>query len=92
MVLLQRFYYNPFTPFGPVPEKFGDEPFIDRTPIEIISSGDVQDVPWITGVTKEEGLYPVAGKKYTMMKIKKCSNNFDLKYRILQNLSPYQKL
>lgn len=55
-----RFYYNPFTPFGPVPEKTGDEPFIDRTPAEIISNGDVQDVPWVTGVTSEEGLYPVA--------------------------------
>lgn len=29
-----------------------------------MSSGDVQDVPWITGVTSEEGLYPVAGKGY----------------------------
>ncbi|XP_076182913.1 carboxylic ester hydrolase-like [Ptiloglossa arizonensis] len=55
-----RFYYNPFTPFGPVVEKFGEEPFIDRPPVEIVSSGDVHDVPWITGVTSEEGLYPVA--------------------------------
>ncbi|XP_011707089.1 PREDICTED: venom carboxylesterase-6-like, partial [Wasmannia auropunctata] len=55
------FFYTPFTPYGPVVERFGDEaPFIDRTPIEIVSSGDVQDVPWVTGVTSEEGLYPVA--------------------------------
>ncbi|XP_017882448.1 venom carboxylesterase-6-like [Ceratina calcarata] len=54
------FYFNPFTPFGPVPEKASDEPFIDRTPAEIISSGDVHDIPWVTGVTSEEGLYPVA--------------------------------
>lgn len=42
----------------------GEAPFINRTPAEIVSSGDVQDVPWVTGVTSEEGLYPVAGKQY----------------------------
>jgi len=46
-----------------VPEKVGDDtPFIDKTPVEIVNNGDVQDIPWITGVTSEEGLYPVAGK------------------------------
>jgi len=54
--------FNPFTPFGPVPEKAGDAPFIDRTPAEIINSGDVADVPWVTGIVSEEGLYPVSGK------------------------------
>ena len=55
-----RFYFNPFTPFGPVTEKLSKEPFIDRPPVEIVSSGGVHDVPWVTGVTSEEGLYPVA--------------------------------
>lgn len=73
--------YNPFTPFGPVPERFGDEaPFIDRTPAEIVSSGDVQDVPWITGVVSEEGLYPVAGKI-----MRKESNNFSKYIQTLTN-------
>lgn len=40
-------------------EKFGDEPFIDCTPVEIVSKGDVQDVPGVIGVTSEERLYPV---------------------------------
>ncbi|XP_046425204.1 venom carboxylesterase-6-like [Neodiprion fabricii] len=51
--------FNPFSPFGPVVEKGGsDFTFIDRSPIDIIKSGEVQDVAWITGVTSEEGLYP----------------------------------
>ncbi|EFN66412.1 Esterase FE4 [Camponotus floridanus] len=55
------FYFNPFTPFGPVIEKVNnDTAFIDRTPVEIVNNGDVQDIPWITSVTSEEGLYPVA--------------------------------
>ncbi|XP_076755888.1 juvenile hormone esterase [Xylocopa sonorina] len=73
-----KFYYNPFTPFGPVPEKFGDEPFIDRTPAEIISSGDVHDIPWVTGVTSEEGLYPVADFIAKPEALKKLEDNWDL--------------
>nr|XP_050870056.1 venom carboxylesterase-6-like [Vespula vulgaris] len=56
----QPWLYNPFTPFGPVVEKHGDAPFIDQSPIDIIQSGNAQDIPWITSTTSEEGLYPVA--------------------------------
>ncbi|XP_014223177.1 venom carboxylesterase-6-like [Trichogramma pretiosum] len=52
--------YNPYTPFGPVVEKVGNKPFINQPPVELLASGHVQDVPWITSVTSEEGLYPVA--------------------------------
>ncbi|XP_014477483.1 PREDICTED: venom carboxylesterase-6-like [Dinoponera quadriceps] len=54
------FEMNPFTPFGPVVEKSGDIRFIDRTPVEIVTSGDVQDVPWITSTVKDEGLFPIS--------------------------------
>ncbi|XP_070172352.1 carboxylic ester hydrolase-like [Polyergus mexicanus] len=77
------FLYNPFTPFGPVSEKVGDDaPFIDRTPVEIVNSGDVHDVPWITGVTSEEGLYPVAEFIADNGNLKELNDNWDL-------LSPY---
>ncbi|KYM93602.1 PREDICTED: venom carboxylesterase-6-like [Cyphomyrmex costatus] len=73
------FFFNPFTPFGPVAEKFGDEtPFIDRTPIEIINSGDVQDIPWVTGVTSEEGLYPVAEFIADDQNLKQLNDNWDI--------------
>ncbi|OAD61357.1 Venom carboxylesterase-6 [Eufriesea mexicana] len=77
-----RFYYNPFTPFGPVPEKYGDEPFINRTPVEIVNSGDVQDVPWVTGVTSDEGLYPVAEFIAKPEALKALNDDWDL-------LAPY---
>ncbi|KZC10653.1 Venom carboxylesterase-6 [Dufourea novaeangliae] len=73
-----RFYYNPFTPFGPVPEKLGDQPFIDRAPVEIVNSGGVQDVPWITSVTSEEGLYPVAEFIAIPEALKRLDENWDL--------------
>ncbi|XP_011705733.1 PREDICTED: venom carboxylesterase-6-like, partial [Wasmannia auropunctata] len=59
--------------------RFGDEaPFIDRTPIEIVSSGDVQDVPWVTGVTSEEGLYPVAEFINYDESLKQLNDNWDI--------------
>ncbi|XP_076233131.1 juvenile hormone esterase [Calliopsis andreniformis] len=73
-----KFYFNPFTPFGPVPEKMGEAPFIDRTPAEIVSSGSVQDVPWVTGVTSEEGLYPVAEFIAIPEALKTLDENWDL--------------
>ncbi|XP_046744724.1 venom carboxylesterase-6-like [Diprion similis] len=53
---------SPMTPFGPVVEKEGSSnfTFIDRTPIEIIKSGDVQDLPWITSGVSEDALYPAS--------------------------------
>ncbi|XP_043272746.1 venom carboxylesterase-6-like [Venturia canescens] len=52
--------YNPFTPFGPVVENHSAKPFIDKSPIDAIESGEAADLPWITGVVTEEGLYPGA--------------------------------
>lgn len=53
--------YNPFTPFGPVVETYGSNPFISNSPINIINNGQVYDVPWISGVVSKEGLYTAAG-------------------------------
>ncbi|XP_025161125.1 venom carboxylesterase-6 [Harpegnathos saltator] len=75
------FFYIPFTPFGPVVEKAGDIRFIDRTPIEIINSGNVQDVPWITSTVSEEGLYPIATFYNKENVLKNLNDNWD-------NISP----
>lgn len=57
--------FNPMTPFGPVVEKpSAESPFITKIPHEIISRGEAYDVPWITGVVPEEGLYPGAGNLF----------------------------
>lgn len=36
--------------------------FIDRKPVDILASGDVQDVPWIYTAVKDEGLGPASCK------------------------------
>lgn len=60
--LLQPWHFNPYSPFGPVQEKAGLEPFLSRHPWEVLEAGDVQDRPWLVSVTSEEGLYPVSSK------------------------------
>lgn len=45
---------NPAFPFGPVVEKQESNSFISRSLIEIIISGEGQDIPWITGIVSEE--------------------------------------
>lgn len=52
---------NPYVPFGPVVDKYGPNPFITRSPIDIIVSGEAYDAPWISGVVSEEGLFISAG-------------------------------
>lgn len=52
---------NYFSAFGPVVERSTKDPFIDRSPVDIINNGDAHGLPWITGMVSEEGLFPVAG-------------------------------
>lgn len=37
-----------------------EAPFINKSPIEVINNGEAADLPWITSVVSEEGLYPAA--------------------------------
>ncbi|EFN66414.1 Esterase FE4 [Camponotus floridanus] len=72
------FFYNPFTPFGPVIEKVNnDTAFIDRTPVEIVNNGDVQDLPWVTSVVSQDGLYPVAEFIANNEALKQLNGNWD---------------
>lgn len=52
----------PCTPFGPVIEKGGENPFIDEHPYKLLKDGKVYDVPWINSNVQEEGIFPVACK------------------------------
>ncbi|XP_066147556.1 juvenile hormone esterase-like [Euwallacea fornicatus] len=52
------FYTNPLVVFGPVIEKRtcrNREPFLTKMPLEYILSGELAKIPWMTGVTKNEG-------------------------------------
>lgn len=61
ITFIQEWENMPFSPFGATVEVAGAAPFLDRQPIDILLDGDIQDLPWMTTVTTEEGLYPTAG-------------------------------
>ncbi|XP_034252085.1 venom carboxylesterase-6-like [Thrips palmi] len=55
---LQDDHELPFSPFAPVVEPAGTlGAFLDSAPLDVIQSGAAHDLPWMTGVTTEEGLY-----------------------------------
>uniref|UniRef100_A0A1B6DY64 Carboxylic ester hydrolase n=1 Tax=Clastoptera arizonana TaxID=38151 RepID=A0A1B6DY64_9HEMI len=74
--------YNPYSPFGPTVERGGKTPFLEQDPYQILTSGNFQQVPWITSVTSEEGLYPGA-ELMTPEYLKELDSNF---YEILPHL------
>ncbi|GLV37952.1 uncharacterized protein CBL_06346 [Carabus blaptoides fortunei] len=56
----QPWLHNPFAPFGPSVELAGDNQFLPDLPYNLLQQGHVADVPWITSVTSDEGLFPGA--------------------------------
>lgn len=61
-LFFQGWLFNPYSPFGPTVEAVGGKiPFITQEPYQILKSGMFQQLPWITTVASEEGLYPGAG-------------------------------
>ncbi|XP_017765612.1 PREDICTED: venom carboxylesterase-6-like, partial [Eufriesea mexicana] len=69
--------FNPFSVFGPVVEKHGPDAFITRSPIDVINSGEAYDVPWISGVVSEEGLYTSAEFVANNTLLKHLNDNWD---------------
>lgn len=60
--VLQKFYGNPFNPFGVVVEKdtSDTERFITSDPETLIKQDKIQKLPWIVTGVKDEGYYPAA--------------------------------
>lgn len=75
---LQGWLYNPFTPFGPVVEKNSAKPFIDKSPIDVMQRGEAADLPWVTSVVTEEGLYPGAEFIANDKLIKELDENWEV--------------
>ncbi|XP_017766182.1 PREDICTED: venom carboxylesterase-6-like [Eufriesea mexicana] len=77
-LIMDRYWlFNPFSVFGPVVEKHGPDAFITRSPIDVINSGEAYDVPWISGVVSEEGLYTSAEFVANNTLLKHLNDNWD---------------
>ncbi|CAH1959953.1 unnamed protein product [Acanthoscelides obtectus] len=57
---LQPWKYNPYTPVGPVVDKWAKDPVLPDHPYTLLKKGKVQDLPWMISFTADEGLYPGA--------------------------------
>lgn len=62
--------YNPYSPFGIVMEPPGPTAFISERPIDIILQGKAKDLPYMTTMNADEGLYPGAGNVSLFCNIK----------------------
>lgn len=58
---LKVFGFDPVVPFKPVVESNTDGAFLPEDPIDTIKSGKSAHIPFITGVTTEEGAVRSAG-------------------------------
>ncbi|XP_017753075.1 PREDICTED: venom carboxylesterase-6-like [Eufriesea mexicana] len=67
---------NPSVSFGPVVEEDGPHAFISRSPIDVINRGEAYDVPWISGVVSEEGLYGATEFITNNTRLKQLNDNW----------------
>lgn len=58
--IFQPFLYNPFSPFGVVVEGNHTNAFLTDHPQKILDNQKFNPRPWITSITRDEGLYPAA--------------------------------
>lgn len=56
----QSFLYNPFSPFGVVVESKDKSSFLSAQPRQLLENQSFNSRPWITTMTRDEGLYPAA--------------------------------
>ncbi|GLH12015.1 Venom carboxylesterase-6 [Gryllus bimaculatus] len=73
----QVWRFIPFNPFGPIIPEPGKTPFLSKQPVDIILGGEAQDLPWLTSITTEEGLYPAAVKLFLLQTPWKDTENND---------------
>jgi len=74
---LFQWKYNPYTVFGPVVEVGSKRPFIDQHPRDLLKKGLSQDLPWIAGVTTEDGLYPAGDFVTDVNAMKELDENWE---------------
>ncbi|KZC14638.1 PREDICTED: esterase E4-like [Dufourea novaeangliae] len=74
----QEFDYGPIIPFRPVVEADHPGAFLTEDPAFSSKNGRLMDIPWMTGITSEEGALVVPGL-YTRQNgqlVKKLNNDF----------------
>lgn len=66
MVFLQKLLENPSVLFGPTVDGNGPSGFLPDEPLELYRRGEVADIPWMTGIVRDEG------DLYTLGRMEPC--------------------
>ncbi|KAL0099083.1 hypothetical protein PUN28_020261 [Cardiocondyla obscurior] len=75
--LFQKFGYCPMIPFRPVIEPEHSSAFLTEDPTISVSEGRLRDIPWMTGITSDEGALKVAGIYGRENSVKALDNDFN---------------
>lgn len=75
--LFMKFGYDPMISFRPVIEPAHPGAFMMEDPLISVREGRLLDVPWMTGITSEEGALRVAGIYGVENGVKELENNFN---------------
>ncbi|XP_011689096.1 PREDICTED: venom carboxylesterase-6-like [Wasmannia auropunctata] len=75
--LFKKFGYCPMIPFRPVIEPKHPGAFLIEDPLISVREGRLLDIPWMTGITSEEGTLRVAGIYGRENNVKELEKNFN---------------
>ncbi|XP_077262131.1 carboxylic ester hydrolase [Temnothorax americanus] len=75
--LFKKFGYCPMIPFRPVIEPKHPGAFLTEDPLISVREGRLLDIPWMTGITSDEGALRVAGIYGRENRVKELDNNFN---------------
>ncbi|XP_011864448.1 PREDICTED: esterase E4 [Vollenhovia emeryi] len=75
--LFKKFGYCPMIPFRPVIEPEHPGAFLTEDPLISVREGRLLDIPWMTGVTSDEGALKVAGIYGRENSVEELENNFN---------------
>ncbi|KAK4880603.1 hypothetical protein RN001_008749 [Aquatica leii] len=72
-----EFNYDPSIPFKPTIEQPHENAFITQHPLEIIKKGKMANVPFMTGVTRDDGAMKSAAIYNDSSLVERLNNNFN---------------
>ncbi|XP_025830539.1 venom carboxylesterase-6-like [Agrilus planipennis] len=70
-------YYNPFSPFGVVVDKWSKNPILPEHPLILLKNRKLRNIPWIFSMVESEGLYPAAEFLQYPNSLKELNENWE---------------
>ncbi|XP_022900260.2 venom carboxylesterase-6-like [Onthophagus taurus] len=81
----------PFSPFAPIIEHHHPGAFLDKHPYELLLQGKVQDLPWLVGFSREDGIFPAGVYYHDMDMVNEDWLNFAPHFLDYNFTAPYHQ-